>query len=44
MFKRKDKWTEENIPDLTGKIAIITARPVEQTTNADPDFLLANYY
>ena len=24
MFKRKDKWTEENIPDLTGKIAIVT--------------------
>jgi NAD(P)-dependent dehydrogenase (short-subunit alcohol dehydrogenase family) len=24
MFKRKNKWTEENIPDLTGKIAIVT--------------------
>ncbi|MHA1911095.1 MAG: oxidoreductase [Candidatus Kariarchaeaceae archaeon] len=24
MFKRKNKWTEENIPDLTGKIAVVT--------------------
>ena len=24
MFRRKNRWTEENIPDLTGKIAIVT--------------------
>ncbi|MCG3218771.1 MAG: SDR family oxidoreductase [Candidatus Heimdallarchaeota archaeon] len=24
MFNRKNRWTEENIPDLTGKIAIVT--------------------